>query len=183
MATFDSTQRTEGGAVQRAARFLRGWSAAMLLAALPAALAATEGKPAPPIRVQLADGSSFNLADNAGKVVVVNMWATWCAACLQEMPALDAYYRQHRDQGLVVIALSMDDPKDSAKVREATKRYLFAVGLAHDADMDGYGRIWRLPTTFVVDRHGVLRADQWYREHGLDAEALERTVDPLLRAP
>ncbi len=49
--------------------------------------------PHPTIQAKLLDGTAFNLADDAGKVVIVNMWATWCAPCREEMPALDAYYR------------------------------------------------------------------------------------------
>ena len=147
------------------------------------ACAATEGQPAPAMQAKLLDGTPFNLADDAGKVVIVNRWATWCAPCREEMPALDAYYHQHRDQGLVLIALSMDDPKDAAKVRAVTKAYSFPVGFAHDADMKGYGRIWRLPLTFVVDRKGILRKDQWYGDPGRDAQLLEQTVAPPLRTP
>ena len=87
------------------------------------------GSARPAIQAKLLDGTAFNLADEAGKVVIVNMWATWCAPCREEMPALDAYYRQHRDQGLVLVALSMDDPKDEAKVRDVTRAYSFPVGL------------------------------------------------------
>jgi len=164
-------------------RGFRGWTAGLLLAACSLAIAATEGKPAPSLRARLLDGASFDLAEDQGKIVVVHMWATWCGPCLEEMPALDAYYRQHRDEGLIMIALSMDDPKDEAKVRDRAKGLSFPVGLAHDADMRGYGRIWRLPLTFVVDRRGVLRKDQWYGSPGLDARALDQTLTPILRAP
>ena len=184
MATFYSRHRLFGGAASWVTRYLRGWRVAVLLLGwCSLALAATEGKPAPAIQGKLLDGTAVSLADDAGKVVVVNMWATWCAPCREEMPALDAYYRQHRDQGLVLIALSMDDPKDETKVRELTKAYSFPVGFAHDADMKGYGRIWRLPMTFVIDRKGILRKDQWYGDEGLDAKSLEQTITPLLRAP
>jgi thiol-disulfide isomerase/thioredoxin len=184
MAIFNSRHRVQGDGLSKAAHRLRGWRAALLLlGGCSLAFAATEGKPAPAIHAKLLDGTAFNLADHAGKVVVVNMWATWCVPCREEMPALDAYYRQHRDQGFVLIALSMDDPKDDAKVREVTQSYSFPVGLAHDADMNGYGRIWRLPLTFVVDRKGVLRVDQWYGHPGLDAKLLEQTLTPLLSAP
>lgn len=155
----------------------------LLLAWCSLAFAATEGKPAPAIQAKLLDGTTFNLADNAGKVVIVNIWATWCAPCREEMPALDAYYRAHRDEGLVLIALSMDDPKDEAKVREVTRAYLFPVGLQNDTYLKGYGRIWRLPLTFVVDRKGILRKDQWYGDPGLDAQLLDETLSPLLHAP
>jgi len=183
MSMLHSRPRWRDGSASKGVRRLRGWQVALLLCGWGLALAATEGKPAPALRAKLLDGTAFNLADNAGKVVIVNMWATWCGPCRQEMPALDAYYRQHRDQGLVLIALSMDDPRDEAKLREAMKNYSFPVGLARDADMDGYGRVWRLPTSFVVDRKGVLRADHWYSESGLDARQLEQIVAPLLRAP
>jgi hypothetical protein len=49
--------------------------------------------------------------------------------------------------------------------------------------MDGYGRIWRLPMTFVVDRKGILRTNQWTDDRGLDEKALEQTIAPLLSAP
>jgi thiol-disulfide isomerase/thioredoxin len=155
----------------------------LLLGACSLALAATEGKPAPSLHAKLLDGSALDLANEQGKVVVVHMWATWCVPCREEMPALDAYYRQHRNEGLILIALSMDEAKDEAKVRDLAKDFSFPVGLARNADMRGYGRIWRLPLTFVVDRHGVLRKDQWHGDPGLDAPALEQNVTPLLRGP
>jgi len=144
---------------------------------------ATEGKAAPPLNARLLDGAVFNLTDNAGKVVVVNIWATWCAPCRAEMPALDAYFRQHRDEGLVLLAISWDDPKDEIKVRDVMKTYSFPAALARDADLKRYGRIWRLPLTFVIDRRGILRKDDWYGDPGLDLQLLEKTVTPLLRAP
>lgn len=184
MATLDSSLRLQGVAAFRALRYLRSHGAALFLVGwCTLAFAATEGQPAPPILAKLLDGTAFNLADDSGKVVIVNIWATWCAPCREEMPALDAYYRQHRDQGLVLIALSMDDPKNEAKVREVTRGYAFPVGFEQDTYLKGYGRIWRLPLTFVVDRKGILRKDQWYGDPGLDEQQLEQTVTPLLRGP
>ena len=146
-----------GYRVLQLVRCIRGWKTALLLFAwCGPALAATEGQPAPAIQAKLLDGTAFSLSDEAGKVVIVNMWATWCAPCREEMPALEAYYRQHRDQGLVLVALSMDDPRDEAKVREATRGYSFPIGFQRDTYLKGYGRIWRLPLTFVVDRKGIL---------------------------
>jgi cytochrome c biogenesis protein CcmG, thiol:disulfide interchange protein DsbE len=183
MADFDpGYRRSDGAPCGTAGRFLR-WTAALLCAACSLAFAATEGKPAPSFHARLLDGSSFDLAQDQGKVVVVHMWATWCGPCREEMPALDAYYRRHRDEGLILIALSMDEPENEAKVRDLAKAFSFPVGLARDAEMRGYGRIWKLPLNFVVDRRGVLRKDQWQGDPGLDAKALEQNVTPLLREP
>ena len=184
MAILYSRHQMLGAGASTSRGCLWGWGAALILLGwCSLAFAATEGQPAPTIQAKLLDGTAFNLADDAGKVVIVNLWATWCAPCREEMPALDAYYRAHRDQGLVLVALSMDDPKDEAKVREVTRAYSFPVGLQHDNYLNGYGRIWRLPLTFVVDRKGILRKDQWYGDPGLDAHLLEETVTPLLHAP
>jgi len=147
------------------------------------ASSATEGKPAPSMSAKLLDGSAFKLSDQAGKVVMLNIWATWCAPCRAEMPALEAYFRQHRDEGLVLLAVSWDDPRDEVKVREVMKDYSFPAALARDADLRNYGRIWRLPLTFVIDKRGVLRKDDWYGDPGLDVPLLEKTITPLLRAP
>jgi len=144
--------------------------------------ASLEGKPAPAFDAKLMDGGTFKLADASGAVVVVNLWATWCAPCRAEMPAIDAYYRKHRDEGLRIIAVSMDDPKDEQKVRAVMKDFAFPAALARDTAMKGYGRIWRIPLTFVIDRQGVVRKDGWFADPGIDGPLLEREVTPLLRA-
>jgi thiol-disulfide isomerase/thioredoxin len=155
----------------------------LLLSAIPcAATHIEEGTPAPALHAKLLDGKSFDLGAQAGKVVVINFWATWCAPCRAEMPALDAYYRKHRDEGLVVLALSMDDPGSEEKVRGVMKSFSFPAALGPQSDFKGYMRIWRLPLTFVVDRSGKLAKVDWFGDPGIDDASLERIVTPLLAA-
>lgn len=140
------------------------------------------GKAAPAFEAKLMDGSQVTNADLRGNVVIVNFWATWCAPCRAEMPALDAYYRKHRDEGVKMLAISMDDVEDANKVRDVMAAFSFPAAMARDANFRGYGRIWRIPLTFVIDRDGILRKDAWYGDAGIDLSSLEKIVTPLLGA-
>ena len=97
------------------------------------------------------------------------------------MPALDTFYKAHKAQGLKLIAISMDTPNNEAKVRAALKEFSFDGALAKNASFKGYGRIWRLPMTLVIDRKGTLQKDDWSGNHGVDAASLETTLSPLLK--
>ena len=136
------------------------------------------GAKAPPITTTLLDGSRL---DTQGKVVLVHFWATWCTPCREEMPVLDAFYRAHRDEGLVVVAISLDNREDLAKVQQAMSGLSYPAALLENTQSRGYGRIWRVPLTFLVDRHGVLRRNGLASSPTLDAAALDRDVLPLLR--
>lgn len=145
--------------------------------------AADEGKPAPDLKAKVFSGDDFSLKASIGQVVLVHFWATWCVPCQKEMPALESYYKQHHGEGLRVLAISMDAAKDEAKVREEMKRYSFPGVMSKDASTKEYGRIWRLPMTFVIDRRGILRKDGWDGERGIDLASLEKTIGPLLKEP
>jgi len=117
-----------------------------------------------------------------GRVLVLNFWATWCAPCRQEMPALEAFHRKYAGQGVEVVAVSVDDRADLPAVRRVMEAYSFTAALAVDSDLRSFGRVRQVPATFVIDRAGVLRRDGW-REAGIvDLEGLEKAVRPLLDA-
>ena len=142
---------------------------------------ADEGKAAPEFSAKLFSGEKFFLKAVSGQVVILHFWATWCEPCRLEMPVLDAYYKQHRAEGLQMIAISMDEAKDESKARDAMKAFSFNAAMAKEASYKSYGRIWRLPLTFVIDRKGILRKDGWIQEHTLNPADLEKTVTPLLK--
>ncbi len=141
-----------------------------------------EGKPAPQFEVTTLDGKTFRLSDARGEVVVVNFWATWCTFCREEMPVLETYYQRHKGEGLRVVAISMDGPGEDGKVREIVRAYSYPAALGRMGDILGFGRIWRLPMTFVIDRDGILRKDGSEGDPKIDLAALEKEVTPLLKA-
>jgi thiol-disulfide isomerase/thioredoxin len=142
--------------------------------------AATGPKPVPELTFLDGEGGEVTLAEFRGKVVVLNLWATWCAPCRREMPSLDRLQAELGDRGLAVIALSLDRG-DVAKVREFFDELEIAnLAIYRDPDarasreLDALG----LPTTIVIDRAGqevgrLLGPAEW---DGADALALLRTL-------
>jgi peroxiredoxin len=115
-------------------------------------------KAADDFTIPLASGQRFQLSEHRGHAVLMNFWATWCPPCLEEMPAMERLWRQHKDGQLVVLAVSVDtDPKIVVPFI-SRHGYTFAVGL--DAKMalaQSYG-VRAIPSSFLIDRHGDLVA-------------------------
>jgi peroxiredoxin len=108
--------------------------------------------------LKMPDGTSFRLSDQRGKTVIVNFWATWCPPCREEMPAMERLYRQHKERGLVVVAVSIDaDPAVVAPyVRE--NKLTFPVALDPKSEIANTYGVRALPSSFVVDRDGTMTA-------------------------
>ncbi|MBI2732857.1 MAG: TlpA family protein disulfide reductase [Aquabacterium sp.] len=136
--------------------------------------------PAVSIKGALLDGQAFASEALKGQVLLVNFWASWCPPCRAEMPEIEAYYRAHRAQGLAVLALSMDEPADEAKVRELAKAWSFPVAMAQQCKLAGLDRIWRMPVSAVIDRQGKLVRQDWFVQSGLNAALLDAVIKPLL---
>jgi len=128
----------------------------------------------------LLDGSTFSTEHVKGRVLLVNFWATWCAPCVAEMPEIEAYYRANRERGLDVLALSVDELADEAKVRDAARNFTFPVAMMKAAKLSGFGRIWRMPVSAVFDREGRLVKQDWFIQPKLDAATLDAVIKPLL---
>ena len=162
----------------------RSWLIAALLAAAPPALLAappTVGQPAPQLVVPQLDGHEFDLAQLRGKVVLVNVWATWCSPCRSEMPTLNAFYRRYHSRGLDLIGLSIDEAPDAAKVGQVMRQFSYPGALASAARVNGFGDPVAVPITYVIDARGVVRAQlQAEGPSGVSEQALEEAVLPLL---
>ena len=72
-------------------------------------------RPAPELTLEALDGQQVSLQDYRGEVVLVNNWATWCPPCKAEMPELNAYFQEHKNQGFQVIAIEAGDPPQQVK--------------------------------------------------------------------
>ncbi|MDB6014552.1 MAG: macromolecule metabolism [Gammaproteobacteria bacterium] len=139
------------------------------------------GTRAPAVTLVTVDGARISSADLLGSVVVLTFWATWCAPCRDELPLLSRYAAQHAAAGLRVLGFSLDTPDELPEVRKIAQSLRFPVGLLCHSSAPGYGRIWRLPVNFTIDRAGLLVEDGWQeRKPSWTAERLEEVVTPLL---
>jgi thiol-disulfide isomerase/thioredoxin len=166
-----------------------GWIGGFLLVAalaVPPAAAAGQGvcnvaaRPAN-LNFTLTDveGRRVRLVEYRGRVVLVNFWATWCAPCKKEIPWLNELHVRYREQGLVVIGVSVDDVV--AKIRpfaQAMKMsYPALVGAGEDGFKESFGPLLGYPTTVLISRAGQI----CIRHVGItEKEQLERDVRALL---
>jgi len=150
----------------------------LLAAALPPALAEPALKePAPPLTIETVAGHEFDLGAMRGKVVLVGFWATWCANCVAEFPALTKFYEKHSAQGFEIIALSIDKPRDRAKMQRLSAKLPFEAALLSDASRNGFGTPEAVPVSYVIDAHGVVR-DTFI---AIDQDLLDEVIVPLLK--
>jgi cytochrome c biogenesis protein CcmG, thiol:disulfide interchange protein DsbE len=156
------------------------WASLIVLQAAGVFAATDVGQPAPALVVKELGGQTFDLAAQRGKVVVVNFWATWCPPCRHEMPAIDAFYRKYHSQGLEVIGISIDRPRDASEVHDVMQSFSYPAAISDDAAVDDFGAPYALPVTFVIDSKGVLRAKLTSEEAPLTEQSLARVVLPLL---
>lgn len=128
------------------------------------------------------DGARISAADFDGRVVLVNFWATWCAPCREEMPMLMELRETHRESGLEVVGIAMDDVQRARDfVAELGIEYPNLVG-ATDVmmTMQDYGnQSGTLPYSVLVDREGVIR---WLKHGVLEREELENEIMALIEA-
>lgn len=104
------------------------------------------------------EGEEVRLSDYRGRPVVLNFWATWCAPCRKEIPNLVAAYDQYADEGLVVIGLNHEEGSSIVKPYVDKFGMDFPIAIDLDGEMWDRYRLLGLPTTFFIDRDGVIRS-------------------------
>jgi len=156
-------------------------------AAAPAAPAVVAGDAAAVLAAVRAPGA---------RAVLVNVWATWCDACRDELPALERFYRENRARGLRLVMVSVDDDEQRAEVARVIAGFAppAAAGARGDdgtlrafikkgddtAFIDAIDRRWTgaLPATFLFDERGVERT---FWPQPVTRDDLASKIDPLLR--
>ena len=180
---FDSVESPTRRALLRGAAALSVTGLGALFAPVASANALRLGAPAPAATLVTLDGQRIATSDVLGHVVILTFWAAWCVPCREELPLLSAYAAQHAADGLTVLGFSLDSPEDDQrKVQQVAHSLSFPVGLLANSSLPGYGRIWRIPVNFTINREGRLIDDGWKdKDSTWTPERLERVVTPLLQ--
>ncbi|TVR66335.1 MAG: TlpA family protein disulfide reductase [Gemmatimonadales bacterium] len=131
----------------------------------PRAAPPIPGNPAPAWEGRTLDGEVVSLEDLQGLVVVLNVWATWCAPCIREMPALDRLERTYRDRGVRVVGASVDRGSAAPQVRRFVEDHDISFLILLDPDQTIMSRFRTLgvPETFLIGPDGII-AHRWIGE-------------------
>ncbi len=128
-----------------------------LMAARPGLRVISEPQGSPELALKDDAGRLHRIADYRGRPVIVNFWASWCSPCREEMPSLQATKRAFSEEGLMVLAVSLDGSWDA--MAEALKGYEsdFVALLDEDGQTAARWGAVAVPTAFVLDRAGRIR--------------------------
>jgi peroxiredoxin len=137
------------------------------------------GATAPAWTLKDLDGKDVSFAQFAGKVVVIDFWATWCGPCILEIPGYIEMQKKYGPQGFAIIGVSLDTiaPAEVQKFAKA-KNMNYTIVMGDDAIQQAFGSIDAIPTTFLIDKAGVIRD----RKLGVvEAATYEKRITALLK--
>lgn len=141
----------------------------------------TQGDLVPAFGAPVLDGDSLHLASLAGQPVLLNIWATWCAPCREEMPALQALHEQLGPRGLRILGVSVDSRGSEPTIRRFIAEGGYTFTILHDP-ADAVSREFRtigVPETFLIDGDGRL-VRRWIGKFDPLAEDVVADIQPLL---
>lgn len=113
---------------------------------------------APTYAVTTLAGVPLSNASLRGKVVLINVWATWCLPCRAEMPLMEGTYERHRDAGLVILGASVDRGDPATVKAFVTERGItYPIAMVDQSFIDALGGVRGYPTSVLIGRDGVVR--------------------------
>jgi thiol-disulfide isomerase/thioredoxin len=125
-------------------------------------------------------GTPHTLAAYRGKVVLVNFWATWCPPCRREMPSMQRLKEKMTGQDFVILGIDSAEPRDDVTAFLETVRVDFPILLDPESAATKRWKVYALPTSFLIDRHGKVRYSLAGPAEWDEGEAI-RHIELLLR--
>ncbi|MEO7996677.1 MAG: TlpA disulfide reductase family protein [Gemmatimonadaceae bacterium] len=121
------------------------------------------------------------LNDYKGEVVLLNVWATTCAPCREEMPSIEKLYKDYQPKGLKIVAVSTDLPGMSQSIRDFAKEYGLTFDILYDSlsNVHKQYQIYGWPYSFIISRDGVIHK-KWIGPDDWNSSANRKLIDQLL---
>src|SRR5271167_587430 len=133
---------------------------------------AAAGEPAPNFNAKTTAGEKFNNDSLKGHVVLLQFWTTWCPYCRREQPIVDDLDKEFRDQGLVVLAVNVNESKKTVKKYLEQSPRSCRIVLTEDTNLAAMFAAHSYPIYVVIDRDGNVAATQ----HGAGGERALRSL-------
>ncbi|MBN8579578.1 MAG: TlpA family protein disulfide reductase [Anaerolineae bacterium] len=134
--------------------------------------------PAPELTLTTLAGDEASLSDYRGSVVLVNLWATWCPPCTEEMPTLKAFYEKYHSQGFELIAIDQGETLEAVVPFVKEFALPFPVWLDTGSQAGIVFKTMNLPSSYVIDRTGQVRL-MWIG--GISKRNLEKYVPDIIK--
>lgn len=127
------------------------------------------------------NGTQLRLRDLRGKIVFLNIWATWCAPCRQEMPSIERLHQHFKGQDFTVLAVSVD-MAETEVVRAFVEKHAYTFTVLHDpqGDIMDWFRVRLIPVTYLIDRSGKIVGKAVGVRDWTDEDTI-RVIDVLVR--
>lgn len=139
------------------------------------------GQIAPTFTLKNTDEQQISLQELRGKVVVINFWGTWCDPCREEMPRIQEMYEKYKDQGVAVVGVNIGESRVTAKGFADRLGLTFPIVLDHDRSVTlNQYKIGPIPTTFFLDKQGVIR---YFYTGPMSSNYIEKNIQTLLAQP
>ena len=147
-----------------------------------ASFAPADRKAFPMLSGKTLDGTPLDMASLKGKVIVVNVWGSWCGPCKEEAPYLERVWEQNKDKDVAFVGIDTRDNTPQAQAFVTDKQITYPSLVDDDSEtllskLAGIVPLQAVPTTVIIDRSGKVA---WRAPLGVDSKTLSAGLDPIV---
>jgi peroxiredoxin len=153
----------------------------MVSVSAPAFAGVGKGQRAPEFSLTTLKGDKVSLASLKGKVVLLDFWAQWCEPCKKELPQLEKLAKQWAGKDVVVVGINIDKQRDNAERLTKLLGITFPTLLDPSGSVAGTYDLPKMPTSFVIDRKGIVRFVHEGFDGAGDVDRFQKELEELTR--